>query len=184
MQKKAIIQEVWSKARRNCYVEGDLKSESKKAEISVLQAVFPVQHAGAAIACVRTTQRNSYTPPFLLTSSRCFWNTFRRHRSLDSSFWRACLAFLLLQLRLGGIIKLKNRRRINRRRILIKIIYLFEGLLRVSLLDGDDDPLPPLLLLLPILTWSGHSANGKTNKSESRELWATRRWSFQGRGIP
>ena len=34
----------------------------------------------------------------------------------------------------------------------MKIVYLFEGLLRVSLLDGDDDRVLPLLLLLPILT--------------------------------
>ena len=124
MQKKAIIQEVRSKTRRNWYFKGDLKSESKKAESSVLQAVFPVCDAGVAVAGVRTAQRNSYTPPFLLTSAWCFWNTSRRHGSLDSSFWRTSLAFLLLQLRLGGIVKLNNRRRINRRRILRNKNYL------------------------------------------------------------
>ena len=106
------------------HCKGDLKSESKKAESSVLQAVFSVCYAGAAIAGVRTAQRNSYTPPLLLTSARCFWNTSRRHGSLDSSFWRTSLAFLLLQLRLGEIVKLNNRRRINRRRILRNKNYL------------------------------------------------------------
>ena len=116
MQKKVIIHEVWSTARRNCYFKGDFiwKQEGWS---SVLQAVFPVCDAGVAVAGVRTAQRNSYTPPFLLTSPGCFWNTFRRHGGLDTSFWRTCLAFLLLQLRLGRIVKLKNRRRINRRRI-------------------------------------------------------------------
>ena len=119
---------------------------------------------------MRTAQRNSYTPPFLLASPGCFWNTFRRHGGLDTSFWRTCLAFHLLQLRLGRIVKLKiEEELIGEGFHEIKIVYLFEGLLRVSLLDGDDDRALPLLLLLPILA-SGHSANGIINKSESREL--------------
>ena len=134
MQKKVIIHKVWSTARRNCYFKGDFiwKQEGWS---SVLQAVLPVCDARVAVAGVRTAQRNSYTPPLLLTSARCFWNTSRRHGSLDSSFWRTSLAFLLLQLRLGEIVKLNNRRRINRRRILRNKNYLP--------LRGTPESLPP-----------------------------------------
>ena len=64
------------------------KAEQRMVRASVLQAVspeFPYCHTQAAIAGKRTAQGILQTPPFLLWSSRNFWDTFRRNWCFNSS---------------------------------------------------------------------------------------------------